>query len=110
MGKIKRKKGLLLSLALCLSVLVVSALSAADFTPAGSGAAGCVSWTSEARYEGLGYKQIGAYILGAIGNAGGKQCRVLCTPTTLPYYERNGFFQDHGHIVVTKVPNEQTDF
>ena len=54
MGKIMRNKTLLLSLALGLSGLTVAAYSAANPTPAG-GTAGCVTWTKEARYEGLGY-------------------------------------------------------
>ena len=49
-----KSKTLFLSVALCLSIFVVSAYGAANPVPAG-GTAGCVSWTKEARYEGLGY-------------------------------------------------------
>ena len=49
-----RSKTLFLSLALCLSMLVMVAHGSANPVPAG-GASGCVSWTKEARYEGLGY-------------------------------------------------------
>jgi GNAT superfamily N-acetyltransferase len=48
---------------------------------------------------------IGSYILGILAN-NGKQCRVLCTPTSMPFYQKNGFFQDHGHILVTKELND----
>ena len=51
---------------------------------------------------------VGAYILGILANQG-HQCRVLCTPTTKAYYERQGFFQDHGHILLTKEPVECND-
>ena len=53
-------------------------------------------------------KLIGSYILGCLANTG-MTCRVLCTPTTQPYYEKQGFFKDHGHIVMTKVPQEQDE-
>ena len=51
-------------------------------------------------------KMIGAYILGILANGEDRMCRVLCTPTTQPYYEKQGFFVDHGHVIVTKVPQE----
>ena len=54
MHKKSRNKGLVVSVALCLSVLALSGLVSANPIPAG-GTAGCVTWTTEARYEGLGY-------------------------------------------------------
>ena len=54
MSKKARNTGLFLSLVLCLSVLTASAYGTANPVPAG-GTSGCVSWTKEARYEGLGY-------------------------------------------------------
>jgi hypothetical protein len=53
MIKKRRKDGLFLPLVLCLLVLAMSAHAAAEPTPAAK--AGCVTWTKEARYEGLGF-------------------------------------------------------
>ena len=44
------------------------------------------------------------YILGAfVSDEATEQCRVLCTPQTLPFYEKKGWFRDHGHLLATKV-------
>ena len=54
MNKKLRKNRLFVSLIIGLMILAMSGFAATEPTPAG-GTTGCVTWTTEARYEGLGY-------------------------------------------------------